>query len=108
MQHNACSCAPLAISSSADPEQRLVDATLITEGDKKSELPMIRKITCLIYPLCKVIAALQRCRNLSGVHGCVLRKVFGVLPFEEFDTILGVGSASEVAIGRSLLVFRLA
>jgi len=57
-----------------------------------------------IDPLGEVIAAFQLCCHLRWRHGCKFGQILGVLPLEELDPILRVRLASEVAVGRCLLV----
>merc|ERR1719329_553478 len=61
-----------------------------------------------VNPLGEVVAGLQSSLHLRGVHRLVLGHIFSILPFEEFDAILGLWLAAEVAVGSSLLVLRLA
>merc|ERR1712217_283973 len=59
---------------------------------------------CSVYPLCEIVAALQRLLHLSRVHGRILAQVLCVLPFEKLDAILRVRFAPKVAVGRCFLV----
>merc|ERR1712083_1117495 len=61
-----------------------------------------------IHPLGQVVAALEGGSDLVGCHGRILLEVLRVLPLEELDSLLSDGLAAEVAVGRRLLVLRLA
>merc|ERR1712039_897790 len=60
-----------------------------------------------IHPLGQVVAALERHCHLIRGHALELGEILGILPLEEFDTILCVCLATEMAVRRSLLVLGL-
>merc|ERR1712099_154996 len=60
-----------------------------------------------VHPFCEVVAGLQCTIHLCRSHALVLRQIFGVLPLEEFDPVLGHGLTSKMAISRRLLVLGL-
>merc|ERR1712048_1251137 len=75
---------------------------------QKTQLRVQMKNMCArtsIYPLGEVVARFERCCYLSGIHGGILGKVFGVLPFKELFPILCVRFASEVTIRSRFLIF---
>merc|ERR1711972_378753 len=57
-----------------------------------------------IHPLGQVVAGFQRRTDLCRRHDGVPGQVLGILPLEKFDAVLGVRLASEMAVGRGLLV----
>merc|ERR1719254_237944 len=60
-----------------------------------------------VHPFCEVVAGLQCGIHLSRCHALVLGQIFGVLPLEEFDAVLGHRLTSKMAISRRLLVLGL-
>jgi len=67
-----------------------------------------RKETHSIHPFRKVVAGLESGTHLGRVHRLVLLQVLGVLPLKELLATLSIWVTTEMAVGRSHLVFRLA
>merc|ERR1712158_237105 len=72
--------------------------------DPGSETNVKIMFSASIDPLGEVIAALQFCRHLRWRHGCKFGQILGVFPLKELDPILRVRLASEVTVGRCLLI----
>ena len=69
-------------SSSYTPTSRRIQSKASNEKYPKTEM------VNLIHEIGEVVACLQWCSHLRGIHGCILGHVPGVFPFEETNAIL--------------------